>query len=93
MSKAEKIQELFTNYKFFDDFKIIEEKPQKIKKDLEKKIKKKYKALKYVCDHCGAFNHKNQGICGICMSPLIRKATKREIYQSIDFIENYRKSY
>ena len=49
--------------------------------------KKRYKNLKYICDKCGAYNHRNQGTCGICMSTHIRKATKREIEETINFFE------
>ena len=53
-----------------------------------KKNNKKYKKLKYVCNKCGAYNHKRQRICGICMSSHLRKATKKEIEETIFFLEN-----
>lgn len=53
---------------------------------------KRYKKLKYVCNKCGAYNHKNQGICGICMSTHIRKATKREIEDTLILFENLDKN-
>lgn len=52
---------------------------------------KKYKKLKYICNKCGAYNHKNQGICGICKTANIRKATKKEIEETIFLFENFNK--
>ena len=54
---------------------------------------KRYKKLKYICNKCGAYNHKNQGTCGICMFIYIRKATKREIEDILILFENLGKNY
>ena len=53
---------------------------------------KKYKKLKYICDKCGAYNYKNQNICGICKSTQIRRATKIEIEETINLFENLNKT-
>ncbi len=55
--------------------------------------KDRYKKIKYICDKCGAYNHKNQGYCGICMSTHIRKATKKEIEDTINLFESLNKAY
>jgi len=50
----------------------------------------RFKDLKYICDRCGAYNPKNQSICGICKSSHIRKASKREIEETIILYEKYK---
>lgn len=54
----------------------------------EKARKQRYKLLKYVCDKCGAYNHIDQGYCGMCMSTHLRKATEKEKVQILSLIDN-----
>ena len=54
----------------------------------EKLRKQRYNLLKYVCDKCGAYNHIDQGYCGMCMSTHLRRATEKEKNQSLSLIDN-----
>lgn len=60
----------------------------KFKKTTEKRKKRRYRELRYVCNKCGAFNHRYQGICGMCMSSHLRRATSKEKEDSISIIES-----
>lgn len=60
----------------------------KFKKTTNKRKKQIYRDLRYICNNCGAFNHRYQGICGMCMSSHLRKATSKEKEDSISFIES-----
>lgn len=57
------------------------------------KEKKNKKRKAYICNECGAYNHYYQGFCGICASTHIRKATKREIEETLILFENLDKNY
>ena len=59
----------------------------------EKVRKQRYKLLKYVCDKCGAYNHIDQGYCGMCMSTHLRRATEKEKNQSLSLIDNMLSSH
>jgi ribosomal protein L40E len=61
---------------------------KKYKNSNEKARKQRYKHLKYICSKCGAYNHIDQGYCGMCMSTHLRKATEKEKQQTLSFIEN-----
>lgn len=54
----------------------------------DKTKKYKYRHLKYICTNCGAYNRKYQGFCGICMSKYLKKATKKDVFESIKLIED-----
>ena len=60
---------------------------KKNKTPKERALKQRYKLLKYVCDKCGAYNHIDQGYCGMCMSTHLRRATEKEKEQSISLID------
>ncbi|MFX1442350.1 MAG: hypothetical protein ACFFHV_02960 [Promethearchaeota archaeon] len=59
-----------------------------ILKKCERARKQSYKHLKNICDKCGAYNHIDQGFCGICKSTHIRKATEKEKEQTLYFLTN-----
>ncbi len=61
---------------------------KKYRTPYERARKQRYKLLKYVCDKCGAYNHIDQGYCGMCMSTHLRKATAKEKTQTLSLIEN-----
>jgi uncharacterized OB-fold protein len=89
MSILDKFEKIFLSLAT-EDYFIISEEPQTHTVKYNKKLrKKKYKDLKYICDKCGAYNHKYQGVCGICMSSHLRKATKKEIEHTISMLESY----
>ena len=88
LSILDKFGKIFYNLPIFEDSYTIIEKPTKLQICYEMEIKQKYKNLKYICNNCGAYNHRNQGYCGICMSSHLRKATKTEIKQTLSLLEN-----
>lgn len=47
----------------------------------------RYKLLKYICNNCGAYNHIDQGFCGICKTSSLRKATKKEKLHTLSFYD------
>jgi len=63
-------------------------KEKRIRKYNKKKWKLQNKLLKYICNNCGAYNHLDQGYCGICKTSHLRKATKDEREQTIALFEN-----
>ena len=59
---------------------------KKNKTKLERARKERYKNLKYICNKCGAYNHIDQGYCGMCMSTHLRRATEKEKQKTLSFI-------
>ena len=63
-------------------------KHKKMQKYNENKHKLQHKLLKYICNNCGAYNHLDQGYCGICKTTNLRKSTKEERENTISFFED-----
>jgi ribosomal protein L40E len=63
-------------------------KHNKMQKYIEKKSKLQHKLLKYICNNCGAYNHLDQGYCGICKTTHLRKSTKEEREHTISLFED-----
>jgi ribosomal protein S27AE len=89
MSISEMFDKILCKYVFFCDIDHLYDLDIKLQKKAYQYSKLNYKLLKFVCDNCGAFNHKDQGFCGICKSTKLRKATKIEIEQTIRMLNRH----
>ena len=83
MSLLNEFGYIFYNYGFG-----LKKKQKRIRKYNKKKWKSQNKQLKYIRNNCGAYNHFDQGYCGICKTSNLRKATKDEREQTIALFEN-----